>query len=297
MSAAPPGITPFLGVDGIIVGLAVDHRDSFGAALRERGIPDDDAHVRAIKLDVIEALSGDVGMLLLDADTLAWAREDSGTNAVAGSRFAMPLEAQGYGPFHAVERTELLEHPTPSEVAAAGAVAAKLLLPYRPDLVVQAQVQRTVAAAAIAMSHAVGLPLILEPIVWSAPGDQLDPARLAELVVDAARSLAPLAPGLLKLQYPGSRTACDAVHAACGGHPWVLLGGGAPLARLERQLADACAAGAIGCIVGRSLFDGALDADADRRRAWLREVARPALGRLSGIVAAHASHADPGTRT
>jgi tagatose-1,6-bisphosphate aldolase len=137
------------------------------------------------------------------------------------------------------------------------------------------------------MCHAVGLPLILEPIVWSAPGEELGSARLAELVVAMTESLAPLAPGLLKLQYPGSRSACDEVHAACGGHPWVLLGGGAPLAELEVQLADACAAGAIGCIVGRSLFDGALDADVDRRRTWLSDVAVPALTRLSDIAAAN----------
>ncbi len=283
MSDASPSIANLVGVDGVLVGLAVDHRDSFGAALRARGIPDDDSQVREIKMDVLNALTWDASMLLMDADTLAWAREDSGVAANYG--FAMPLEAQGYGAFHEVERTELLDRPSPAEVAAEGAEAAKLLLPYRPDLVDRAETQRTVAAAAIAMCHAVGLPLILEPIVWSAPEELLAPERVAELVVETAQSLAQLQPGLLKLQYPGSRAACDAVHAACGGHPWVLLGGGAPLVDLEGQVADACAAGAMGCIVGRSLFDGALDADPDRRRAWLRDVARPALGRLVAAAA------------
>lgn len=279
------GVADLMGADGTIVGVAVDHRDSFGAALRARGIPDDDVHMRAIKVDVLDALAPAASMLLLDADALTWARADSA--AASDVAYAMPLEAQGYGALHEVARTRLLEEPTPTDIAAGGAAAAKLLLPFRPDMVERAEVQRTVAAAAIAMCHSAGLPLILEPVVWHAPGDVLAPERLAELVVATATSLAPLAPGLLKLQYPGSRAACDEVHAACGGHPWVLLGGGAELAQLEEQLADACAAGAIGCIVGRSLFDGALDPDPERRRAWLRDVARPALERLGAIAAEH----------
>lgn len=284
-------IADITGVDGTIVGLAVDHRDSFRAALRERGLADDDGTIRAIKVDVCNALLADASFLLVDDDFLAWTAQDSGIAVHYG--FALPLEAQGYGDLHAVERTTLLDSPTIAEMAAEGARALKLLLPYRPDVVDRAQDQRTIAAAAIAMCHAEGLPLILEPIVWRAPGeerggaDELSDERFAELVVAAARELAPLQPGLLKLQYPGSRDACVELHAACGGHPWVLLGGGAPLADLERHVADACDAGALGCIVGRSLFDGALVTDPAVRAAYLSDVARPALRRLARIVREH----------
>lgn len=275
------------GRGGFVLGVAVDHRDSFHAALHARGIEQvDDELVAAIKVDVCTALAGGATMLLIDHE-VGWSGLRAARSEVLPDvPVAMPLEAQGYGELHEVEATRLVEHPTPAEVAAAGGSACKLLLPFRPDLVERAERQRTVAAATVAVCHAAGLPLILEPIVWSAPGEELEPARLTELVVESARSLAPLAPGLLKLQYPGSREACDELHAACGGHPWVLLGGGAPLTELERQLKDACRAGAVGCIVGRSLFDGALDADSARRRAWLLKVARPALRRLHAVATA-----------
>ena len=270
------------GEDGVVIGVAVDHRDSFRAALRASGIADaDDELVAAIKVDVCAALGPEATMLLVDELALDGLR----ARGIDPAPFAMPLEAQGYGALLEVTRTVLVERPTPREVAGDGGAACKLLLPFRPDRAEHAATQLEVAELAVAACHVASLPLILEPIVWSAPGEAIDGDRLAELVVEAAHVLAPLEPGLLKLQYPGSREACDAVHAACGGHPWVLLGGGAPLAQLEQRVADACAAGAVGCIVGRSLFDGALDADAVRRGAWLRDVARPALQRLASSAA------------
>jgi tagatose 1,6-diphosphate aldolase len=64
----------------------------------------------------------------------------------------------------------------------------------------------------------------------------------------------------------------------------VLLGGGADAEAVERQVADACMAGASGFIVGRTLFDAALVADpADSERA-LDEVCRPLLERLAAIA-------------
>jgi tagatose-1,6-bisphosphate aldolase len=66
----------------------------------------------------------------------------------------------------------------------------------------------------------------------------------------------------------------------------VLLGGGEPIDVLERQVAEARAAGALGCIVGRSLWAGALDTNRDRRRGYLEQVAAPALERLAAAVRA-----------
>jgi tagatose 1,6-diphosphate aldolase len=268
--------------DGRIVGVAVDHRDSFHAALVERGIRHVDEHLVAeLKLDIATALMPLASMLLVDEATLMHAHRDGRLDGVA---VALPLEAQGYGALHEVEQTRLLDHPSIGEVAEAGAVACKLLLPYRPDHAARAVRQDAVARRAAELCRSVGLPLILEPIVWQAPDEHLSQARLAELVVETTLRLAPLEPGLLKLQYPGSLEACHALHAACGGHPWVLLGGGEPVDELVQHVADACAAGAIGCIVGRSLWAGALDTSVERRRGYLDAISRPALARLAEAI-------------
>jgi tagatose-1,6-bisphosphate aldolase len=274
-----PGLDDLRGEDGTVVGVAVDHRDSFRAALATNGVPDaSDELIAEIKLDVCDMLAPDATMVLVDEPTLLRIRH--GGRELA-EPFAMPLEAQGYGALHEIERTRLLEHPTPVEMAADGAAAAKLLLPIRPDHVDRARAQVEIARTATEACRDAGLPLILEPIVFEAPDEQLEPERLAELVVAAARMLAPLEPGVLKLQHPGSADACHALHDACAGHPWLLLGGGARIDTLERQVAEARAAGAIGVIAGRTLFAGALTTDRDARRDWLRDVARPALQRLA----------------
>jgi tagatose-1,6-bisphosphate aldolase len=273
-----PSIDDLRDASGAIVGVAVDHRDTFTAALLDAGYLEISPEaVARIKLDVCDALAPTASMLLIDDATLQEARSHDRELAAP---FAMPLEAQGYGALHEVEHTRLLDWPTPSAMAEAGAVAAKLLLPIRLDHRERATAQLEVARRAVEQCHRDDLPLILEPIVWEYPDDVLEPARRAELIVETAARLAPLHPGILKLQYPGSAGTCAALHEACAGHPWLLLGGGAPIGELERQVAEARAAGAQGVIAGRTLFAGALTPDRQERLAWLREHARPALDRL-----------------
>lgn len=273
-----PGIDDLRDASGAIVGVAVDHRDSFQAALASHGVPDaSEDLVAEIKLDVCDELAPVASMLLVDEATLLRVRS---LGREFAAPFAMPLEAQGYGAPHEVERTRLLERPSIAELAEQGAAAAKLLLPIRLDHGARARAQLEVARHAVERCHEFDLPLILEPIVWEAPGEALDPELRSELIVDTAAGLAPLHPGILKLQYPGSPRACHVLHEACAGHPWLLLGGGAPIDELVRQVAEARAAGAQGVIAGRTLFAGALTTDREARRAWLRSEGHPALERL-----------------
>jgi tagatose 1,6-diphosphate aldolase len=277
------------GDDGIIVGAAVDHRDSLGVAMRKRGLPDPSPQqLTELKLRVARALAPAATVVLLDAEHSA--AQALAAGALPGdTALVIPLEAQGYADAGDLRLTSFLPGWNAAKAAALGASGCKLLLPYRPDLPDQRGPQAQTAQAAADACRDAGIVLVLEPIVFAREGEELAPERFAELVVQTARQLREVDPGVLKLQYPGEG-ACGALDEACGpATPWVLLGGGADQATLEGQIQEACAAGASGFVVGRTLWDGALVADDAASRAYLRDTSRPYLERIGALARAHAT--------
>jgi tagatose 1,6-diphosphate aldolase len=269
------------GDDGIVVGVAVDHRDALRTLLERRGLPGDDATVADLKLRILRTLAPLSTVVLVDVEL--GVGPALATGAVPGTTaLAVPLEAQGYGRLDLVQETTFMEDWSPARARVLGAAACKLLLPYRVDEEAQAERQEAVAREAVAGCRAAGLALILEPVVYPRPDRPDDPDLRSTLIVDGARRLAALGPDVLKLQHPGSAAACRELDRACGPEvPWVLLGGGADAATLEQQVEEACAAGASGFIVGRTLFDGALVEDRAAADRALAETSRPLLERLA----------------
>jgi tagatose 1,6-diphosphate aldolase len=277
------------GDDGIVVGAAVDHRDSLGVAMRKRGLPDPSpARLTELKLRVARALAPAATTMLLDAEHSA--AQALAAGALPGdTALVIPLEAQGYGDSGDLRLTSFLPGWNPAKAANLGAAGCKLLLPFRPDLDDQRGPQTEIAAQAAAGCRDAGIVLVLEPIVFARDGEDLAPERYAELVVDTARQLREVDPGVLKMQYPGAG-ACAELDAACGPDtPWVLLGGGADQATLEGQIVGACSAGASGFVVGRTLWDGALVEDDDASEAYLRDTSRPYLERIGALARQHAT--------
>jgi tagatose 1,6-diphosphate aldolase len=228
-------------------------------------------------------------MILLDVELGAPAAIAAG--ALPGTTaLVVPLELGGYGDVARVAETALMPGWSPAAARAMGAAACKLLLPFRVDVADQARRQRAVAERCAAACRAAGTVLVLEPIVYRRPGEELAAGRFAELVVAGARALAAADPGLLKLQYPGDAAACRALDDACGtGTPWVLLGGGADEAAVEQQLEEACAAGASGFIVGRTLWADALVPGVAEQERALAERSRPRLERFAALARARAT--------
>jgi tagatose-1,6-bisphosphate aldolase len=271
--------------DGLIVGAAADHRDSLRAELARRGLTVTDEEVGDAKARIAEALAPVASLLLLDVEIGAPAALARGALR-DGPALVLPLEDQGYGDVASVAETTLTQDFSPARAVQMGAAACKLLLPFRVDQAEQAARQERVAAGCAEACRAAGIPLVLEPIVYRRQGEDIAPARYAELVVAGAARLAALDPGILKLQYPGSVEACRALHEASAGSCWVLLGGGADEATLVGQLREARAAGAQGFVVGRTLWVDALVADAEERRRRIAETVRPRLERLAAAVRA-----------
>jgi tagatose-1,6-bisphosphate aldolase len=92
--------------------------------------------------------------------------------------------------------------------------------------------------------------------------------------------------------------ACAELDAA-SAVPWVLLSGGVDDATFERQVAVACAAGASGVLVGRSVWAPSATMPPAERDAWLTDEGRRRLERLVRLVdgAGTPWHARPNTIT
>jgi tagatose 1,6-diphosphate aldolase len=270
---------------GVVVGAAVDHRDSLQAVLRKRGLDLDENGITRLKLRIARALGPAASLMLLDAEFAAAQALAAGA-LPGGTALAVPLEGMGYGDVAQVRTTAFLDDWSAAKGRRLGASAAKLLLPYRADVPDQAARQRGVVERAVSDCRTAGLVLILEPIVYRREDEQTaGDGRFEELVVQGATELAALEPDLLKLQYPGSADGCRGLDDACGRLiPWVLLGGGADAEVLAGQIEDACSAGASGFIVGRTLFDAALVEDEAASERALAEECRPLLERLAGIA-------------
>jgi tagatose 1,6-diphosphate aldolase len=274
---------------GIFVGAAADHRDALKHELAKTGADVSDADVAEIKARVAAAIAPAASLILLDIELGAPAAIASG--ALPGSTaLVVPLEAAGYGDVARVRESELMDGWSPAAARRMGAAACKLLLPFRVDVPDQAELQEAVAARCAAACREAGTVLVLEPIVYRRPEEELAPERYAELVVAGAERLVRTDPGLLKVQHPGSSDACRALDEAVGTDtPWVLLGGGADEDTLLRQVEEACRAGANGFIVGRTIWSDALAVPAADRERVLRERAPQRLERLAAIARAHAT--------
>lgn len=277
------GLDRLAGADGLIVGAAVDHRDALERILAARGINSSHAQRTALKRLIAATLAPHATMTLFDIESGA---ADLIRDGVIPPRvgIAVPLEANGYGAMHEIAETRLLVDVDPDVVRRLGADAAKLLLPFRLDRPEQAARQEEIARRVCDACGAAGIALVLEPVAYPVPGEALPPEDFSRLVIEGARCLAPFGPTLLKVQYPGTPEACSELDHACGPVPWVLLGGGERPERLLRQVRDACAAGASGAIVGRTLFDAALTLDPRECETALVDTGIPLLEALTSAV-------------
>ncbi|HYX12044.1 MAG TPA: tagatose 1,6-diphosphate aldolase [Candidatus Acidoferrum sp.] len=256
---------------GVVAGIAIDHRDSLRVMLERRGSGVN--HVMdlpALKLILARALAPAATAIMLDAELGGRALEARVVPATVG--LIMPLEAQGYqgtdGP-----RTRLQDDFSPAEAVRYGADACKVLLPYRSDDAGPAAEQEALVSSTVAACHELGLPLVVEPVVYERPEESHDTfaAAYPGLVVAAVERLGALGVDLLKLPFPilnstsspeaSSLEACRAVDDACRGIPWVLLGAGVETAVFIEQVRLAGTSGASGFLAGRGIWGAALDAE------------------------------------
>jgi tagatose-1,6-bisphosphate aldolase len=256
---------------GVVAGIAIDHRDSLRVMLERRGSNAPDAiDLPTLKLSLARALAPAATAIMLDAELGGLALEARVVPATVG--LIMPLEAQGYEGTDG-RRTRLLDDFSPADALRLGADACKILLPYRADDREPAADQEALVASTVATCHGLGMPLIVEPVMYRRL-DETQGAYAAAyggLVVAAIDRLGPLGVDLFKLPFPvldlasmsedSALDACRAVDEACRGIPWVLLGAGVETAVFVEQVRLAATAGAAGFLAGRGIWGAALAAD------------------------------------
>ena len=96
--------------------------------------------------------------------------------------------------------------------------------PGEPDLVAETL---AVCEEIIRDCRATGVPVVIETLIYTRPGEELTGQAREDAIIEAARALNDLDIDLLKLEYPGSAEGCRRL-AKILDRPWAVLSAGVP---------------------------------------------------------------------
>lgn len=225
--------------------LALDHRESFKKYINPNN-PEAASEQELVqaKAMIIESVQDQFSGLLIDLD---WGLPGYKSKS---KPYLLPLEKSGYMD-NAGEKITELEYPA-KQLKEQGASGAKLLLYFNPEAASVSQQIKT-AQIALADSHANSLPFFLEIVTYG--NEELGKTR-AEWVLRSVEILLEnnIIPDVWKLEYPGDLDSCKKISKLVGPTPWILLTRGEKFSVFEKQLTDAVAAGAVGFLAGRALW-------------------------------------------
>ena len=277
---------------GTFAVLALDHRQN----LRKELHPDDPAATTVdemveFKRTVVRALAPIASGTLLDPEIgAAQCIADGSLGPHDG--LIVAIEATGYEGPAGARVSRILPGWDVAKAKRLGASAAKLLIYYHPDAPNATDHQEGLVGQVGADCRAADLALFVEPLSFGLDGQPLIGEARRRVVVETARRLTALGGDVLKAEFPYDRSvddpgrwaeACAELDAATA-LPWVLLSGGVDDATFEAQVGAACAAGASGVLVGRSVWAPSATLAAADRDAWLRGEGAARLRRLVDLV-------------
>lgn len=275
--------------------LAIDHRGPLRHAL-EKESPHGRTNeaLTALKHDIVHQLAPATSAILLDPETSA------GQCVVQGSLpgstgLIVALDTGSTGdPLN--RSTEVMENWSVEKTLRMGASGVKLLLYYHPESPQAGQREKLVQQIAQDCTRW-DIPFFVEPLGCAADGSPrpLTPDQRRGVVIESARRLVPLGADILKAEFPVDvsvepdeavwREACEEL-TETSQVPWVLLSGGVSYDTFLKQARVACAAGASGVMVGRSVWKEAVTLDAATRNAFLRDEGHERMHRLQALTEA-----------
>lgn len=272
---------------GTFAMVAMDQRESLRAMFAERLAGDVPTDVRvAFKLAVARILSPHASGMLVDApeglDPILDERAlDPGCGLiVAADDLMQPIGA-------AVDDTGLDESVDLGAAAERGAVAAKLLVIWKPDR--SAEARADLVGRFLERSRAAGLPGIVEGVVRPPQGVvEADWTDREDALQEATAELGSHRPDLYKGQVPlNGRGDVEEIVQRCRRMtealpcPWVVLSSGVSIDDFASAVEAACRGGASGFLAGRAVWRDAIGPDPEPA---LRERSVPRLRRLGEIV-------------
>ena len=280
--------------NGVFSIIAMDQRNTLRRMFSAVGIDATDADLVRSKTDVARALTPLASGILFDPTYGVPAV--TGNGALAEScGLLVASEPAERGKFGVEPITHRDPHLDARWVLEQGGDANKFFAQLRadrpapaagePDLVeLCLQAVRDV----VADCAAVGVPSVIENLVYPLPDEDLTGKRREDAVIEAARALNEIDCDLLKLEYPGSPEGCRRL-AEVLDRPWAVLSAGVPFEEFTEVLRIAFdEGGASGFIAGRSVWRESLPLKGEQRQAFLSDVARPRLERLVAVAAERA---------
>ena len=278
------------GEDGVFAIIAMDQRNTLRRMFTAVGIEATDADLRQSKADVARVLTPAASGILFDPTYGVPAVLESGA-LHSSCGLLVASEPSVRGTFNGEPRTHRDAELDAQWVLDQGGDANKFFAqlradrptpkPGEPDLVADCldAVQQVVDDC-----RAVGIPSVIENLVYPLPDEDLTGQRFEDAVVEAARALNELDIDLLKLEYPGSPEGCRRL-AEVLDRPWAVLSAGVPFDQFTEVLQVSFdEGGASGFIAGRSVWRESLPLTGAARQEFLETVARPRLDTLRAVA-------------
>jgi tagatose-1,6-bisphosphate aldolase len=279
-----------IATDGVFSIIAMDQRNTLRRMFSAVGIEATDEDLVTAKTDVARVLTPLASGILFDPTYGVPAV--TGTGALAESCGLLvasePAERGKFGVEPITRRDPALDSQW---VLSQGGDANKFFAQLRadrpapatgePDLVEQCLLA---VRDVVEDCKQVGIPSVIENLVYPLDGEDLSGRRREDAVIEAARALNEIDCDLLKLEYPGSPEGCRRL-AEVLDRPWAVLSAGVPFDDFTKVLQIAFdEGGASGFIAGRSVWRESLPLSGAEREQFLIDVARPRLERLIAVA-------------
>ncbi len=251
------------------------------------GLPAGAEAQRAIKYDIVDTVGRDASAVLLDPDVSVTEIVERGALA-RDVGLLVRIEADGFDTVDGLRRSRLIEGLGAAGARERGAHAAKVMVFVRPDREGLDGHTARLVRAALEDCHRQHLLCVIEAMTYRLEDESpaAFAARRGELIRDSAVLLEACGAKLLKLEYPGSLAACEAVSSAVST-PWAVLSAGVDHDEFCEQLGISVQGGAAGFIAGRSLWKECVGMAPDERRAFLGGTVRRRFEQLLAVLDTH----------
>jgi tagatose-1,6-bisphosphate aldolase len=271
---------------GRIMVIAMDQRGSMLRLIQVEGDASKEDLVNA-KLDLVRNLGNEAPAVLLDPTTVIPEVVDDAVLA-RDTALMVGMDETGYQPgADGLRVSRVVDGVDAKRVRAVGGDVAKMNVYMRPDKEgldsYPARLISSIVEDCDREDVLLAIEILTYPLEDETPEDYT--AAAPELVAKAAAIARECGAQMMKLQYPGSLEACQAVTETLGDIPWAVLSGGVDHATFVENLRTALNGGASGAIAGRSLWKDCLLGDRTATAQKLREVAVPRLREVQAVLA------------